>query len=164
MPSAKYALEKDGPKRIEVSWKGMWKEFTVRFDGRKVGTIADSKELKAGRVFLLPDGSGLKVQLVQRFIQPELQLLRNGRPLPGSASDPEARLKLAYGMVLFVGGLNVVLGLVAELGQVAFLQGIGLGIGSIIFGLLFIGLALLVKRRSAVAQPGPNRCCERLKL
>jgi hypothetical protein len=39
----------------------------------------------------------------------------NGQPIPGSASDPQTKVKNAYGMVYFVAGLNLVLGLVSFL-------------------------------------------------
>jgi glucose dehydrogenase len=47
--------------------------------------------------------------------------------------------------------LNLFLGLIAWLFQVEFLQDIGIGFYSIIFGLVFLVLGFFVKRRSAVA-------------
>lgn len=107
--------------------------------------------MAAGQEFQLQDGSTLKVQLVKKFTTTELQVLRNGQPLPGSASDPEARLKTAYGMVFFIAGLNIVLGLAAGIFQVEFLQSIGISFYSIIFGVVFLVLGYFVQRRSAVA-------------
>jgi hypothetical protein len=151
MPKQTYALEKDGPKRLEVSWKGAWKNVTVQLDGTPVGTIPDQKALSAGQRFELPDGSTLSLQLVKKFYTTELQILRNGQPLPGSASDPEAQVKGAYSIVFFVAGLNVVLGLVAVLFQVEFLQQVGIGAFSIGFGLVFLALGFFVMRGSLVA-------------
>ena len=151
MAKLTYALEPGGPKRLEISWKGMYKNFTVKLDEEVVGELSGQKELKAGRQFALPDGSSLSVQLVQKFSNVELQVLRNGQPLPGSASDPESRFKGAYGIVFFVAGLNLFLGLLAWLFQVEFLLDIGIGFYSIIFGLVFLVLGFFVKRRSAVA-------------
>ena len=59
MPTQRYALESGGDKRLEVSWKGFWKNLTVKLDGNVIGTVAGQKELKAGQGFELPDGSVL---------------------------------------------------------------------------------------------------------
>ncbi|NTV00878.1 MAG: hypothetical protein HGA55_07145, partial [Methanoregulaceae archaeon] len=105
----------------------------------------------AGQEFRLVDGSTIKVQLVNKFMSPELQVMRNGLPLPGSSSDPQTRLKNAYLMVYFVAGLNLVLGFISSLFNVEFLQAMGIGFVSIIYGLVFLVLGFFVQRRSAVA-------------
>ncbi len=151
MPKQSYALEAGGEKRLEVSWKPFWKDITVSLDGHPIGTIADQKALSAGQEFRLPDTSTIQVQLVRKFSTVELQVLRNGQPLPGSASDPQTRFKYAYGMVYFVAGLNIVLGLISFLFNVEFLQQIGSGLGSIFFGLVFLVLGFFTQRRSRVA-------------
>jgi hypothetical protein len=151
MAKMAYALEPGGPKRLEISWKGMYKDFTVKLDDEVVGELSGQKELKAGRQFVLPDGSALSVQLVQKFSGAELQILRDGQPMPGSSSDPESRLKGAYGITFFVAGLNLVLGVLATLFQIEFLQAIGIGFFSIIFGLVFLFLGFFVKKRSLIA-------------
>lgn len=33
MPKQTYALETGGPKRLEVSWKGLYKDLTIALDG-----------------------------------------------------------------------------------------------------------------------------------
>lgn len=81
----------------------------------------------------------------------ELQVLRNGQPLPGSASDLQTKVKNAYTMVYFVAGLNLVLGLVSFLFNVGFLQQIGIGFGSTLFGLVFLALGFFVQRKSTTA-------------
>ena len=102
IPKQSYSLEEKGPKRLEVSWKGIWKKFTVTLDGNVIGTMEGQKEINKGREYPLPDGSLLKVQLVQKLAAVELQVLRNGKPLPGSASDPEQRFKTAYQIIFFI--------------------------------------------------------------
>lgn len=151
MPKQTYALEPGGPKRLEISWKGMWKNLTIKVDEQIIGTIAGQKELKQVNEFTLPDNTTLSVQLVQKISGAELQILRDGQALPGSASDPETRLKSAYGIVFVVAGLNLVLGLLATLFQVEFLQSIGIGFFSIIFGLVFLVLGFFVKMMSQTA-------------
>jgi lipopolysaccharide export LptBFGC system permease protein LptF len=136
---------------LEVSWKAFWKDVTVTADGGVLGVIPNQKALTAGQEFHLPDGATLKVQLVNKVISVELQVLRNGQPLPGSASDPQTRLKTAYGVVYFVAGLNLVLGILSVLFSVQLLREMGIGFGSIIFGLVFLILGFFVQRKSNVA-------------
>ncbi len=70
--------EAGAPKRLEVSWKGMWKEMQVAFDGVVVGTFANEKELEQGREFTLSDGSLLAVTLKSNFRGLLSELLRDG--------------------------------------------------------------------------------------
>lgn len=151
MPKQLYALEPGGPKRLEISWKGLWKDFTVKVDEQRVGTLDGLNVIKEGQQFTLPDGSVLNVRLVQKFPGSELQILRDGQPLPGSASDPETRFKNAYGMVFFIAGFNLVLGLLAVVFEVEFLQAVGIGFYSIIFGLIFLALGFFTRMKSQAA-------------
>jgi len=151
MPKQAYAFEPGGEKRLEISWKAMWKETTVTLDGTVLGVIPDVKALRTGQEFRLVDGSILKVQLVQGAFNTELRVLRSGKPLPGTASDPAARLKGAYGVLFFIAGANIILGLAAAVFQIEFLLQIGLGISSIIFGLIFLVLGFFTRRKSSLA-------------
>lgn len=151
MPTKEFSLEPDGPKRITLSWKGLWKNIVVSFDGTELGVIENQKALKEGREFSLGDGTTLKVQLVTGM-SAELQVTRDGEPLPGSGSDPGERLKAAYQMIFFVAGLNAVLGIVAGIFEVEFLSRLGLGLESLIVAVIYAGLGFLVMRfRSGVA-------------
>ena len=151
MPTKKYALEQSGPTRLEVSWKHIWKNLTVRFDGNEIGSIAGQKELKAGQEFSVGDDSTLKVQLVRNYMMPELHVLRNGQAVPGSTSDPVQRLRVASGVLFFVAGLSIVAGLAAEIFQIKFLFQLGVDAASVLFGIFFLLLGFFVRRRSMVA-------------
>lgn len=146
-----FALEPGGENRLQVSWKGMYKETSVFLDGQLVGTIQGQKALVSGQDFTLIDGSLLHVQLVSKVFNTELQVLRNGQPLPGSASDPKTRLKTAYIITYFIAGWNLILGLIATLFQVEFLQELGIGFYSLVFGLIFLVLAIFIQRKSLAA-------------
>lgn len=151
MPRRRYALTRGEPKRVEVSSRFFRSDLTIRFDGNIIGTIPTRQELKAGREFSLGDGSVLQVQLVQNFLNTHLRVLRNGQPLPGSPSDPFQILKTTYGVIFFIGGLNIVEGIVLALVQnlPSTLQ--GSSIGALISGLVFVLLGFFVRRRSAIA-------------
>jgi hypothetical protein len=151
MPELKYALESGGPERLVITWKGMFKDFAIQLDGAEVGTVPDQKALKEGEEFSLPDGSTLKVQLVQKLTGSELQVLRDGEPLPGSASDPKVRLKWAVVAIFIIAGLDLLLGLIAVMSPSEFLSALGFGLLSIIFGAIFLVLGFLVRGRSEIA-------------
>ena len=151
MPKQQLALEPGGAKRLEISWGMNFKNVSVKLDSREIGVIPDQKALKEGRTFTLDDGSNLQVQLVRSAMSQDLQVLRNGKPLPGSASDPSKKLANSYGVIFFVGGLSVVIGLLAEVGKVAFLQAFGAGWFTVIVGVIFIGLGFLVRQRVLLA-------------
>jgi hypothetical protein len=151
MPKKSFALEVGGPERLEVSWRGAFKDVAVSLDGLPVATFADPKELKQPQAVVLPDGSRLDVQVASGFVLPELRLLRDGEPIPGSASDPATRHAGAWQMVLAVAVLNVAIGLLIELFDVAFLRAIGAGWASVVSGLIYGALAFFVRRRSLVA-------------
>jgi hypothetical protein len=151
MAKQSFALEPGGPKRLHITWGGIYRNIAVKVDDRTLGTIPDQRALVKGQDFRLPDGSKLHVQLVSTFMTAELRVLRNGEPLPGSPSDPIARLRNAYLLVYVVGGLNSLLGLLSLLLKVQFLQQVGIGLASFLFGLVFLGLGFLVQKRSLFA-------------
>jgi hypothetical protein len=153
MGKMNYALEKGQKPRLEISWKGLgWKNVTIKLDGMEIGKIPSKHELMDGWEFLLDKNTTLKVQLAKRFNSWELQVLVNGQPVPGSASDPNRRLAIAYGMVFFVTGVNIIAGIIAELLKIDFLLNNGLGIYSVIFGVIMGIMGVLVwTRHSSLA-------------
>jgi hypothetical protein len=151
MPQKKFALEAGGPQRLEVSWRGGFKDLSVSLDGQSVASFEGPKELKEPQRVSLPDGSTLEVQVASVFVIPELRLTRDGEPIPGSASDPVTRHAGAWGMVFAVAILNVAIGLLVELFDLTSLRAIGAGWGSLLTGLVYGVLAFFVRRKSVVA-------------
>ncbi|RMF64299.1 MAG: hypothetical protein D6743_09500, partial [Calditrichaeota bacterium] len=151
MPKQAFALEPGGKKRLEVSWKRGFEKVFVWFDGRVVGFIPDRRALSAGQEVRLPDSSTVTFQVVRKFLSRKLRALRNGQPLPKTVSDPERRWKNAYGVLYLIAGINLVLGTVALLFNVEFLQQLGAGLGSILFGLVFLILGYFIQRKSVAA-------------
>lgn len=149
MPSRKYSLQKNEPQRLEISWSGVWKDIKILLDGQEIGQIDGLKELKTGQDFKIKEGT-LHVQFVMGFMNGELQVTLDGKPLPGSGSDPAERLKIAYITIFFIAGLNLALGIAAEFLQIDFLQEIGVGIFSAGFGLVFLILGYLVMKKQSI--------------
>lgn len=150
MPTQQFAIERNGPKRLEVSWSGMWKEFTVKLDGAQVGTWT-KEELSQGKEVSLPDGATFKAHLRRVGMGQELALLRNGQALPGSAADPVQLVKTAAGILYFLAGLQALLGVVALVGQVQLLLEMGMGVPSIVVGAVLAVLGFFTMKRSRTA-------------
>ena len=122
MPTKKFALEDEGPKRLELSWTGMFKNVDVRVDGASVGVVPDRAAMKEGRLFSLPDGSKLSVKLQQGAFNASLELLRNGLPVPGSDADPRTQVKVSGQLIYFIAALNALLGMAVLVFDVAALR------------------------------------------
>jgi len=151
VPDKQFPLEPGGAPRLLVSWRGALKDLSFSLDGQPLAAFDDSKELKEGRRLALPDGSTLEVRVASPFGFPELLLTRDGEPVPGSSGDPAVRHAAAWHVVAAVAVLNVVVGLLVEATGADFLRGIGAGWPSVFAGLVYGGLAWLVRGRSIVA-------------
>lgn len=140
MPTQKYALEAGGEKRLELNWKGVYKNLTIKLDGVKIGTIPDDIALKQGQDFQLPDGSSL-------FVGREgmrLLITCNGKHLAGSPASPESKLARANHIVYLEGGTEIFFG--------AFLlASIGFRIIYIGIGIALLGLGYMVSKRITLA-------------
>ena len=147
----KYALEKGGAKRLEISWKGNWKEITIRLDGEVIGTISDIENLKAGQEFALEDGSTLKVWLSRGLVFPRLQIYKNDWPVHTQGFKPAQLLSYVYKLIFFFGGANLAIGLSGTLFHTTLGNLPPAGLLSVILGGLFLVLGFLVMRRSMIA-------------
>lgn len=129
-----------------------WKKFTVTLDGKVVGTVdGGTSELKKGAQFRLPDGSTLDVKLESGVFRVALSVLRNGVPLPGSDTDPAQQVKSAGNLLYFLAALNTLLGVIAMVAQVDALETMGMGIGSILFGVVMAVLGFFTYRGARAA-------------
>ena len=152
MPKRTFALEPGGQKCLGLSWEGYYKNVAVTLGDEVIGVILDREELNAGWQSVLPDGTVLHIQYVQKFLPgAELRILRDGQPLPGSDSDPEIRFKKALSDVFFFAVFYILLGVIAALFHLEILQIIGIRSISIIFGLAILLLGFFAKRRWAAA-------------
>ncbi|HRI44516.1 MAG TPA: hypothetical protein PLL78_14865 [Fimbriimonadaceae bacterium] len=152
MPKQQFALEPGGPKRLVVEWKAAFNNAKVSVDGQILSEFPKRRDFEAGGQWTLADGRRLEVRLRSRlFPGPTVEVMIDGIPLSGSSADPMTRLKNSAGVVLFVGGLTLLLGLIAELAKVDFLLRIGFGWISAGIGLVFIALGFGVLKRSMAA-------------
>jgi hypothetical protein len=150
MPSNKFFLDDQKTQQIEVRWRGFWKDITVNYNGNPMGGFQNLSHLKQGETFTLHDGSPLRIYYSSSYGEQGIRIEHNGRPLKGSIGDPATRLKSILGLAIFIGGLNIVLGAVAEFGDVEFLKQMGIGWVLIVIGAVIIGLGYCVNRYRSV--------------
>lgn len=112
MPRRRYALERGGPKRLELRWKRGLKDFQVELDGH-VWSV-DRTAVLAGTSITLPGGSSLFVHWVKRrwssiALRDTLRVDRDGVPLPGSDEDPRVVGRSAASVIALFGLLRFLL-------------------------------------------------------
>jgi len=144
MATMRYALSKGEHKRLALSWGMSYSNFTVRLDGQVIATIPNRKALEAGVSIPLEDGSSLFVYREKGFVR----ISRNGRPLPGSIGDPQAKLNGAISAILFVGVLSIVVGLAGLGGTNPQKTTYWITLGS---GVLYGAFIFFVRSRSKIA-------------
>ena len=113
MARRRYALERGGPRRLEVRWRWRRRDMEVLLDGARVAGPFDRAAFERGATFMLPDATTLTV----RWVKPawwtfsagaELRVERQGVPVPRSDGDPHvigrraARVVGAFGMLTFL--------------------------------------------------------------
>ena len=151
MPRQFLAFDSDTEPRLELKWGSYMRDFRVLLDEKEIGRIdGGMRELKEGRDFQLPDNSTLTIKLHQWMMMDELQVLRNGQPLPGSGGHPRQKQTAAIRVAFFWGIVAIIGGALLMLSSSTLPRGLGFSPLSILFGLLMIGSAVTISQRSMV--------------
>ncbi len=152
MTVQQYALEAGAPPRLELEWGSYMRDFQIRLDGEEIGRITTGKRsLRQPHFFALPDGSKLSIRLNESGLTEELELLRDGKPLPGSATDPFTKFSAAIRSSFFWGIALILIGFAAALTGSNIFRQLVFAPSSAIFGLLLIGIAYWMSRQSLLA-------------
>ncbi len=109
MARRRFALERGGPKRLELRWKRGLRDFQVELDGQ-VWSV-DRSAAVGGTSITLPGGSSLFVHWVKRTwssiaLRDELRVERDGVPVPGSDGDPRVVGRRAASVIALFGLLR----------------------------------------------------------
>jgi hypothetical protein len=153
MPLRTFTLPKGG--KLEIEWKGMWRDVAVRVDGALVGSVPTQKDMKAGRTFALPDGSTLRLQLENRGDDFNLHVLVDDKPIQaGRLTRPTTQMILVATLLIFFAFVNAAFGVVIQapvlLASPPLLDLNGEvinGYALLMAGVVFFVLALLVAQR-----------------
>ncbi|MCP4544354.1 MAG: pyrimidine/purine nucleoside phosphorylase [Chloroflexi bacterium] len=158
MPSKKYRLDIDGPKRLDVSWSkgfGVYygSDFIIKLDEETIATFPTAKELRTGQVFHLPDDSSFEIKVKVDSDYP--QVIRQGVQICAVSEaidvlEENSKSHFSFGgVILFV--------FVLAVGYHLIKGGIGLEglvtklVMAFITGLAYLAVGYLIKRRSAFA-------------
>lgn len=150
MPTKTFYLDEARTDAITASWDFFYRNFNVRYADTALTATDPEAKISKGREYRLPNGRIFSAQLRQNTYPQELELLIDGQPVPGSGTHPHERIKQAWYILLVLGVLNIGLGLFTEIGQVAALQELGLGWGSLVEGVAFVALGWLGHFRRSV--------------
>jgi len=150
MASKKFYLDKEKTDLLHLSWGYNWKSFTVTHNGNKIGGFENKAELLEGNTFQTEDDREISIKLKSKFSN-EIEILLNGKILPGSPTDPKTIVKSAFGVALFIGLLNVLIGAIGYFAQVSILQNLGAGPIMIGFGVVITALAFGIKAKNMIA-------------
>jgi hypothetical protein len=146
MPTKTFYLDKESTEPIIINHGYNWKNLTITKDGAVIGQVENARELKKGRSFHFAEGRVLFIQLKQKWgYIPQVEILLNGSPIPGSGTEPNTQVRQAYNLLFFITAFNVGLGVIAELISINFLKTLGMGYGTIVIGLFFGLFGYLVK-------------------
>jgi hypothetical protein len=151
MGSLEYALVPRGKKRLKILSTGDWETATVEVDGGAVWTLESRSQLERGQRIRLPDGSELMLRLAQAYGTTELNVTRDGVPVPGSPTDPTERANQASYLILAFAPLTAFLALATELSDLDVVGEISLGWPSLGIAFLYAVLGVLTLRRSRLA-------------
>jgi S1-C subfamily serine protease len=144
MPTRRYPLRRGAPRDLELTWQRGFANLEVRFQSRHIGSVQTKAELRAGRELPLPDGTKLWVQLQPRITN-ELVVLRDGRPVPGSDTDPLVRLGSASGALWFIAAAT------ALFATAAWIQGNEGWVLPLVYAVIFAALGWLTHRGALLA-------------
>jgi len=151
MPHKVYFLNTEKKEKLDLYWKGSFKDFTVKLDNNELGVIKTKKELKEGREFVTGYNKKLRIRLfMQLGIIPCIEILFNDNPVPGTATDPKRQLTDIFYFVLFIAVLNIVSGLISLIFDITAFSDHGIGLNSIIYGVLFIMMGLIINKRQSM--------------
>jgi len=151
MPQNKFYLDEQKTQELIISWRGWWKDITVTLNGQVIGGFQNFSHLKQGNVFHLPDGSTIAMHYSSERYAQGIRVDLNGRPLKGTSGDPEVKLKSVFGIAIFIGALNLIIGAIGEFGDSEFLRDLGAGWGIMVLGAIVIGLGFCVWKFRSVA-------------
>ncbi len=151
MPHKTYFLDTEKKEKLELQWKGSYKDFTIKLDNNELDIIKTKKELKNGREFVAGYNKKLEIRLVRQLgIIPCIEILFNDKPVPGTMTDPQRQLNGIFNFILFIALLYIISGIAGLISGIPAFSDHGIGLNSIIYGVLFIMMGLIINKKQSM--------------
>ena len=152
MPKKEYYLDSHKTEKLTTEWKGIYKNFRVNYNDNEILQFDNKEALISGGEYKIDENRLLTVQIVKKKLTgaENLEILINNEPIKGSSTDPFEIVKGVWGLLFVLAGLYFVLGLIAELFSIEFLLNLGMGIGTILVGIVYEVLGLLIKTKNSM--------------
>jgi hypothetical protein len=150
MPQRFFYIDEEKQQCLSATWQYNWSNFKLCYQNEVICSFANKKELTAGRQFVMKDGHLLSVRL-KDGVRPELELLRNGFPLPDNGEKSRSRHNIISQLALFLGILNTLAGITAEATESDIMLSIGFGYGSVAIGAVYMLLGWGIRHLASFA-------------
>lgn len=144
MPSKKYFLDDTKTNQIQLIWKGAYRETQVLYNDQPMATLTRD-EITAGKSIPLPDGRNLDLKLDVGFFA-ALNVKIDGRHVPGTQGDPVYQLKQIFYLFIFLGILNIGLGLFFALADLRIDNVAEIGYTQVAIGAVYILLGYFISK------------------
>lgn len=108
MPKRRFALEPDGPERLEITWEGGWflvaANVRVKLDGKEIAVFPSPEVLRSEQMVILPDGTNLTLCWTgsSNFV-----VRRDGTDV-STLFHPKRSLKKGSQFFIILGGMTVI--------------------------------------------------------
>jgi hypothetical protein len=146
-----YFLNTEKKEKLDLTWEGSFKNYTVKLDNKELGVFKNKNELKKGRSFIIGYNKKLEIRLLMQLgFVPCIEILFNDKPVPGTATDPKKQLAGIFYFIIYIAVLFILAGLTGFIFDIKAFDDHGIGLNSIIYGTLFIMMALILKKRESM--------------
>jgi hypothetical protein len=143
-----YFLDEQKTKKLSVKPKAFYKNTVVTYNDVVLDTIPTADELRIGKTYNVEPGSQIIIQLKKSEFQRTemIDITLNGKLVKGSGSDPMTGINGAFAVLIIIGIFNFIIGIVGVVSDgEGMLAEMGVGLISILAGLLFVGLAFVLR-------------------
>lgn len=109
----------------------------IYLDSELIGEFSGNKEAKEGKEFKIDYSNFVTVRYATKFLSPELYIALNGKELEASTSHPTNRKKTAFGLIIFLAVINLLMGVLAASNTIPAMAQAGYGGYNIFMGFFY---------------------------
>jgi hypothetical protein len=149
MAKKKYYLDTEKRELLELKWTPGWKQTYVLFNNEQLAVVSKDDAL-AGAHIEIPGGRTLELKL-DKGLFTNLVTKINGEHIPESMGDPSYQLRQIFYLLLFLGLVNIAVGLVFYIGEFEVEQLPGIGLINTVLGAIQIALGYAISKGSKIA-------------